>query len=803
MTTQPPLSSFVGTSAIKSPSIPSSGGFPPLSSFVGNQPDDSSQDQSSLPVENPITKTAQDYSTAIPNLLNEAGRDDNSTSANPVIRTAENSAAATASGIGTIFSPITEAIKSASDYFANSNLGHTIEQNPVIGKMLDFFGGESSQFDNWAQAHPEAARNLSSIFTIGLTAAGGKTDIAEKPIGSAEAIAKAADSVTGKVIDTADAIKNKVLPTPSSADSLAGKIGQGNISDIPKVKAAIGSAVNDASGNQISAPLDTTGVKTYSDLNSAVKDKIAELSKTQDDVIKSGNNSPLKIQQLALKEPVTGSTPVIHNYVIDALNNLKELYSKSNAPADLARINNLDSQLDPIKGEGLTPVQVNNIAREYGTEFRSKAFKANGDPTTSVNGQAYENTRTGLKNTVRSLLPDQTSTAIDKQMSSLYTLRDLTDDMKNKVNAATQRLQTSSVFQKVGGNIGKVLKITGIGDIATKMLGLDKLPGEQTLSPIELESKLSGNISKLQDALNTKDDVSFATKLKNIISAKGALDSVKGNSSTVSKADILDNINHSESMDVQGSIKSGDIQRSDVYSNGETLKPEFAQGRIDDIAEKLDKYKSGLGDKFRKMVDVNNVTMKGNDPEELISIATKLVNGDSVPIKNVPIKTNEGKISSGVLATSVAAPAIVAGSLSSSKKDMTSIKMNSLPSDNAIKSQISFRETGTSTKPYTATNKNKDGTTDLGKYQINTDTLKTYSKQFLGKQVTPDQFLDSPSIQEKFMSAEIAHLKSLGVKKFDTLLALHHVGFSDISSKRVLALKNDPEVKKYIANKPK
>lgn len=87
------------------------------------------------------------------------------------------------------------------------------------------------------------------------------------------------------------------------------------------------------------------------------------------------------------------------------------------------------------------------------------------------------------------------------------------------------------------------------------------------------------------------------------------------------------NIANSQALDVQGSIKSGDINRGDIYK-GDTniLKPEFAQGRIDDIAQKLDLVKPGLGDQFRKGVDINNITMKGNVPELLVKQADALIN---------------------------------------------------------------------------------------------------------------------------------------------------------------------------------
>jgi hypothetical protein len=130
--------------------------------------------------------------------------------------------------------------------------------------------------------------------------------------------------------------------------------------------------------------------------------------------------------------------------------------------------------------------------------------------------------------------------------------------------------------------------------------------------------------------------------------------------------------------------------------------------------------------------------------------------------------------------------------LPTTPKDKQAIKLNSLPSDSELKRQISARESNGS---YTAVN---DATHDYGKYQVNVKTLKTYSEKFLGESLTPEQFLKSPDKQEQFMDAEIQHLKDLGVKKYDTFLALHHLGFSDVSTTSVNAAKNSKEGQRYI-----
>jgi hypothetical protein len=119
-----------------------------------------------------------------------------------------------------------------------------------------------------------------------------------------------------------------------------------------------------------------------------------------------------------------------------------------------------------------------------------------------------------------------------------------------------------------------------------------------------------------------------------------------------------------------------------------------------------------------------------------------------------------------------------------------------------IKNDIAHRETGiVQGNKYSFSRTNKNGSEDLGKYQVNTDTLKTYSKKFLGKEVSKEEFLSDPNLQEKFFAKAIMHLVKLGVKNYDTLLALWHKGWGDISSKRIKELLKDEGVQMYLNNK--
>lgn len=70
-------------------------------------------------------------------------------------------------------------------------------------------------------------------------------------------------------------------------------------------------------------------------------------------------------------------------------------------------------------------------------------------------------------------------------------------------------------------------------------------------------------------------------------------------------------VKNSEAVNVDAAIKSGDIPKEAVYKKGKILTEDFAKGRVDDVAQKLDMYKPGLGKEFKAKVDVSNTSLPG------------------------------------------------------------------------------------------------------------------------------------------------------------------------------------------------
>ena len=139
-----------------------------------------------------------------------------------------------------------------------------------------------------------------------------------------------------------------------------------------------------------------------------------------------------------------------------------------------------------------------------------------------------------------------------------------------------------------------------------------------------------------------------------------------------------------------------------------------------------------------------------------------------------------------------------------SHEEITKSIKNNVSTETPFQNNISFRETGTipESQRDSYIHSNGDGTKDYGRYGVNEATLSSYGEQFLGQKVTPEEFLKSRQLQDKFINSAEQHLTDLGAKKPERMMALWRKGWGDVSTKRVNSLMKDPDVIKYINNKP-
>lgn len=410
-----------------------------------------------------------------------------------------------------IYKPISAII----DKLTGGAFGKIASQTPTKGSLMDRLVN-NPEVQKWAYENPNAGHHFASLLNL-IPAVDEEGGGEIEPSTIVDRTKTQAENVSNIVTNKANEVKNNVkkikleIPT-EDINTTVGKVAQGKTKDISTFKAGLTKGVIDESGNEVSKPLDTKGIKTYKELNTKANEKIGEVAKTQDSILsKDKTVHPLSDFEQSIGE---GKNAVKINYVKQAIDNLKELYTNTSDIKGLAKINEIATKAD---SEGLMVKEVNDLARNYGSEFGSKAFgKINGEPLTSVNATKFENIRTGLKNTARDLLPDNTSRALDTHMSDLYKVKELSGKMAEKVNTAVQRLQSKNIAQKIGSTIGKIGKITGVGDIVKELTGLSNTPGASTMNAVEIEGKLANNLIRITEALN-KDDAGFISSIKDII----------------------------------------------------------------------------------------------------------------------------------------------------------------------------------------------------------------------------------------------------------------------------------------------
>ncbi len=381
---------------------------------------------------------------------------------------------------------------------------------------------------------PLAARDL-----LGGDLAGAQREVTNDPFGSiaplvlgGRGIAGAVDSATGAAAkaNMADYVKNieentkAGVPIPKGGTNFGGAVD----SAISKTSEAVtkplgyafgktaeaarggpkltpedyageilqGDTTMRSTGAKVLGKLDTKGargVETYDDLSQRLGSAIEE-NQAKVDTEYAKDNTPVRLAELTQRSK--GIAPI--NYVSEALKGLQEFYSKSRDVQSAAWAKNMATR---AKTTGLTPSDINTIAKKYGGEFGSKAFsRVTGEPLTSVNAQAYENVRSGLKTTARNLLKDDAAKTLDKQTSDMIKVKEAADKVREKVNALDQRIQQRGLLTKVGRAVGGVVDIATGGIIRgffQKIL-LDSNRGNKSFNSLQIEENLAANLKKLQ-----------------------------------------------------------------------------------------------------------------------------------------------------------------------------------------------------------------------------------------------------------------------------------------------------------------
>lgn len=291
-----------------------------------------------------------------------------------------------------------------------------------------------------------------------------------------------------------------------TADETIGRIIQGDAKDIPKAREALSS-------------IDTAGVKTYKDLFTKLNDKVAELSGAQDTHLIATKKEVVPMEKLVVTTKV-GDQQITHNYVEDALDQLSKFYEKTNDTVGRTEIAQLTQKANE---EGLTVKEINDLAKLHGQELNG--FNANGELASGLTKQAAENTRSGLKGTVRQLSGDEggkMSQAIDQSITNTIRTRDLVGELQDKVQELKQKIKPRTLGEQAGRLFGEITNIIGLNSpkgFIEYFLG--RGTGLKTLNALDLEKGLQGALKELDGLINAGNEPAFIKKAQDFLKKVG------------------------------------------------------------------------------------------------------------------------------------------------------------------------------------------------------------------------------------------------------------------------------------------
>ena len=353
-------------------------------------------------------------------------------------------------------------------------------------------------YNRWAKKHPEAAANLGASFELGSLLTGSK--IVEKGTGKlVSATSKVAETTKDVVQKGAKVLaEKKAVSNAKTLTELPGKILQGKKGDAAKSRNAL-------------LHIDPKNIKTYTDLKNALNDKIQSASRNLDEIL-GKDTTPRKLDELVISSKV-GDQTITHNFVNDALEQLEDIFKKTNNPTKQAEMAQLKKK---AAEQGLTIKEVNDLAKLHGQELNS--FNANGQLASGLTKQAAENTRSGLKDTARDLFGDDIYKASDLEISELIKAKDLAEKMEEAVNKLKQKIQSRSVGAKAGYLVGKVINLIGLGSPKGIVEALiPRGQGFKTLNALDLEKALQKNLEKLQSLSGNMPEATLIQKLESIL----------------------------------------------------------------------------------------------------------------------------------------------------------------------------------------------------------------------------------------------------------------------------------------------
>jgi len=421
---------------------------------------------------------------------------------------------------GTIFAPIGALIGATGLNKVTDYIGSKYDDalRAVTGSGLS----DIPEFQQFAMEHPNAGEDFGRGLNLILGAAERgtidpktiiprtieqvKSILPKLPPPSPPSPPGSSETPTQPLLDLSEAkakIQGLITPVKTTEEAV-GQISQGKAEDVKTVQNALES-------------IDTKGVETFKDLQDRIRASIPNYARQVDTELLK-DTGVYKLKDLAIRRQTKGGTVVSSDYVTKALGDLKELYRKIGDPVSEG---NTKEILTKAKKEGLSRKEVNDISRQYGIEFGSKAFNKMGEPLTSVNAQAFENTRSGLKTVAREGLGGAEAKLLDKKLSDLFDTQKLIDRNVEAVNKLKQRINERGLLERAGHLVAKYGDMLTGGSIRGFVGGL--LPrgaGYKVMNALDVELALRKNLDIVERAFKAKTDAEMLKILQSSDSPK-------------------------------------------------------------------------------------------------------------------------------------------------------------------------------------------------------------------------------------------------------------------------------------------
>ena len=374
-----------------------------------------------------------------------------------------------------------------------------IIKDKAINSAIDFFNTESGKsvleiveagegiWNKFAQFNPSLAEIVKGSAKIAELIPASRVDkeagIVAKEIGEVaqkgvKTGVKAVEEVgeTGRQLVRDIRKPGIITKSKEEIDTLVGRITQGTKEEISSAKKAL-------------KQLDTTDVESFADLKKLADDSIGEIAKKQDELLGAVD----EIHDIEKFTDVVANKE--RNFVKRAVEQLKEFYEKTEDLDNLQRIEDLELRFK----EGISTLDINDLAREYNRTMPNAFSKRTGEPLTSVNKVAVENTRKGLKESSRSVLPDDASKLLDDEMSNLFTLKRTAEKMESTVQKLQNKVKKRGLFEKVARKAGIAIDVATFGTVRGFLTSfMPSNIGNKVLNSLDIESALVKNLKKIE-----------------------------------------------------------------------------------------------------------------------------------------------------------------------------------------------------------------------------------------------------------------------------------------------------------------